>query len=82
MASGCREVILPLNTDLVRPHLEYCVHFWAPQFEKDLVVQWKATKMMRALEHFPPYEESWRVVGLLAWRREDWEGVLSTLTNI
>ena len=76
MASRAREVILPLCSALLRPHLEYCVQMWSPQHRRDVdllkYIQGRATKMIPGMERL-----SYKDLGLFSLEKTIIRGDLS-----
>ena len=72
MAGSVREVILPLCSTLVKPHLEYCLQMWSPQYKKDTDflehIQRRARKMIQGMEHFS-CEDKLRELGFFSLRK-------------
>ena len=67
------EVIRKIYRTYVRPHLEYCIHFWTPVNVKDAdmleKVQRRATKMIPNLRNLS-YEERLERLGMFSLRHK------------
>lgn len=67
VASRSREVIFPLYSVLLNPHLEYCVQFWSAQYRRGMDILKGPQKWTKNWSIFPMKDkESW---DCLSWRK-------------
>ena len=73
-------MIIPLYLAMLRLHLKYCVHFWAPHYRKDIKALRKALKLVRGLG-FKSYGGQMKEVVLISLEKRMLRGDLITLYN-
>lgn len=70
-----QEVMGPLHSVLVRPHLGYCVQFWVLVYKRDTDglewVQRRVTTMMMKKKKFISFEDSLKVQGIFSLEKRE-----------
>ncbi|GAB0185042.1 hypothetical protein GRJ2_000969500 [Grus japonensis] len=79
VVSRLTEEILLICSTLVRPHLQYCIQLWGPQYRKRHgpvgASPEEAMKMTKGLEHLC-YEDRLRELGLFSLEKRRIQGKL------
>ena len=81
MVSMLGEVIFPIYSVLVSPHLEYCIQMLRPEYRRDTdlleLIQRRATKIIQGMVYFS-YEDRLRELELFSLeKRRLWRDLIA-----